>query len=75
MLPKDVRPDLPLTKQSKPGDDLDFIEILMSIEETLNIEINDDVLADIAGVSDPSDLLKVLTIKQLQKAVQAIVAQ
>ena len=70
MLPKDVRLDLSVAKQPKPGDDLDFIEILSCIEETLNIEINDEMLADIAGVSAGSDLTNVLTIKQLQQVVK-----
>ena len=73
MLPKDVRLDLSIAKQPKPGDDFDFIEIISSIEETLNIEINDDILADIAGVSDGSELTNVLTIKQLQSAVEKLV--
>ena len=75
MLPKDVRLDLSIAKQPKPGEDFDFIEIIACIDETLNIEINDDMLADIAGVSDASDLTNVLTIKQLQSAVKKLVTK
>jgi acyl carrier protein len=75
MQPKDVRPDLSIAKQSKPGDDLDFIEILMAIEETLNIEINDDLLSKWAGVDDSADLAESLTIKQLQSFVKNAITQ
>lgn len=75
MLPKDVRLDLSIAEQPKPGDDFDFIEIIASIEETLNIEISDDMLAGVAGVSNGSDLTNDLTIKQLQSAVKKLVVR
>lgn len=75
MQPKDVRLDLSIPKQPKPGDDLDFIEILASIEESLNIEINDEMLSQAAGAGNSSNLTEVLTIKQLQSVVKKAVTK
>jgi acyl carrier protein len=37
-----VEVDVPLSKQKKPADDLDIVEIVMTVEETFGIEIRDE---------------------------------
>lgn len=44
--PEEVYVNVPLTKQKNPADELDVVEIVMSVEEAFNIEIKDEELGD-----------------------------
>ncbi|WP_395748749.1 acyl carrier protein [Prosthecobacter sp.] len=56
----DVRPDV--TFAALGADDLDFVEIVMATEEALGVSIADEGINKSAGVSDPQQAVKHLTI-------------
>jgi acyl carrier protein len=58
------------SEQIPPGDALDIVEIIMEIEDSLNIEINDKKLDEKIGSKDIKDLPKKLTIKVLQETAE-----
>ena len=55
------------SQQNPAGDALDIIEIIMAIEDSLHIEINDKELDEKTGSSDVTELPNKLTIKLLQE--------
>jgi acyl carrier protein len=48
----EISPDVPLAKLSRSPDDLDLVEILMTIEERLGVEASNDALVAAVGGSD-----------------------
>ena len=62
--PHDVGVNTPLSKLKKPADELDMVEIIMSIEERFDIEIKDDEIggSDINAVTN-------ITVNQLADMV------
>jgi acyl carrier protein len=55
------------SEQNPAGDALDIVEIIMAIEDSLNIEINDRELDTRIGSKSITDLPHKLTIKTLQQ--------
>lgn len=64
--PNEVPINTPLAKLKKPADELDVVEIIMTVEETFNIEIKDDELggSDINAVTN-------ITVQQLADLVES----
>ena len=62
--PDEVNVDAPLSKQKNPADDLDVIEIVMTVEHAYQIEIRDDEIGDLT-VRKLSDI--VIKRKQVSK--------
>ena len=62
--PQDVGVNTPLSNLKKPADELDMVEIIMSIEERFDIEIKDDEIggSDINAVTN-------ITVNQLADMV------
>jgi acyl carrier protein len=58
--PEEVYVNVPLTKQKNPADELDVVEIVMSVEEAFNIEIKDE---ELGGTLE--DATKDLTVTKL----------
>ena len=56
----DVSPEL--TFGDLGADDLDFVEIVMATEEAMGVSIADEAINKAAGVSDPQQAVKHLTI-------------
>jgi len=52
--PEDVGSNTPLSKLKKPADELDVIEIIMTVEDRFGIEIKDDDLGggDVTAVTN-----------------------
>ncbi len=67
--PEEVEVDAPLTKQKNAADELDVVEIILSVEEAYNIEIRDD---DLGGTLD--DVTKDLTVRKLVDIVLKMVS-
>ena len=67
--------DRPYANQVVAADALDIVEIVMSIEEDLNITIDDDALDASIGASGVADIAKRLTIARLQQVVRKILAK
>ncbi len=44
--PKDVQMEVALSKQKKPADDLDVVEIILTIEEKYKIELKDEEVGE-----------------------------
>ena len=55
----EVDVDLPLSKQKKPADELDVVEIVLNVEEAFDIGLNDE---DVGNSSD-------LSVKKLADVV------
>jgi|SRR5688572_8447060 len=62
--PNEIDINAPLSKLKKPADELDVVEIIMSVEEEFNIEIKDDELGggDINAATN-------ITVKQIADLV------
>ena len=67
--PVDVRPDATFTAMG--ADDLDFVEIILEVEDTLSVAISDDALIQAAGVSKADVLCDRLTIRDFATVVEA----
>jgi acyl carrier protein len=63
---------LPFSKQSKPADELDIVEIVMAVEDELDISIEDKALNAQAGVSNFKDAQRKLTVKDLQQVAAVL---
>lgn len=61
---KEIDIDAPLSKQKIAADELDVVEIIMTVEESFNIEIKDEEI----GGSDIKELTK-LSVRQLAELV------
>ncbi len=67
-------------EQLKPGstfaalgaDELDFVEIIMAVEEKLDITIEDDELEKVAKASSSSNLIQHLTIQDFVAFVEKV---
>jgi acyl carrier protein len=64
---EELKVSLPIADQKIAGDELDVVEIVMSIEEALGIEMSDDKIDAKAGNPSLSMLPRRLTIKMLQE--------
>ena len=60
---RDVDVDVPLSKQKKPADDLDVVEIMMNVEEAFGIEIKNEEVGSLEEIS------RDITIKKLADIV------
>ena len=49
MEPQDLDVRVPLGRQRSPADDLDFVEIIMAIEEQCAVSINDSEVSGLAA--------------------------
>ena len=65
----DVRPEL--TFAAIGADDLDLVEITMTVEDTFGILIRDDALATAAGRTDASALCTHLTIREFATVAES----
>lgn len=54
---RDVDVDAPLSKQKKAADDLDVVEIVMSVEAAFNIEIKDEEVSRNSSVKKLADIV------------------
>jgi acyl carrier protein len=61
--------DTPFANQISPADELDLVEIIMAIEEDLGITIEDDAMGQLTKADDLRDIVKRLTVRQLQDYV------
>ena len=66
---KDLAIKSAFSEQAIAGDALDIVEIIMTIEEDLNIEIPDHLIEQKTNSSDVTDLPHNLTIEMLQEIV------
>ncbi|WP_082806468.1 phosphopantetheine-binding protein [Aquipseudomonas alcaligenes] len=64
---KEISIKSPFSEQAKAGDALDVIEIIMTIEENLNVEIPDHSIDQKTGSTDITDLPNKLTVEMLQE--------
>jgi acyl carrier protein len=55
---------VPLSKLKKPADDLDVVEIVMTVEETFNVVISDEEVG-----ASLDEVTKTLSIKKLADIV------
>ncbi len=55
--PREVDMDLPLSQQKKAADDLDVVEIIMSVEHAFNIEIKDEEIGRDLSVKKLADVV------------------
>ena len=62
--PGSVDPNVPLSKQKVAADELDVVEIVMSIEEELDVEIKDEEIGDTVG-----EITESLSVKKLAEIV------
>ena len=61
--------DAPLSKQRKPADDLDVVEIMMRVEEAFNVEIKDeDIGESVEGISRTLSIKKLADIVSKKRA-------
>jgi len=60
----EIEVDVPLTKQKKPADELDVVEIVMSVEEAFKIEIKDEEVGE-----HLDDVSRTLSIRKLADIV------
>ena len=57
----------PLSRQTPPADDLDTVEIIMTIEEEFNVEIKDEEVDAAVGVTNNLSVKKLAEIVYLKK--------
>ncbi|PTQ69138.1 hypothetical protein [Pseudomonas sp. GV071] len=61
--------DTSFANQPSPADELDLVEIIMAIESDIGVSIDDAALSQLAGTTDPDELLSRLTVRTLQDYV------
>ena len=54
---RDVDEDLPLSKQKKGADELDVVEIIMTVEAAFNIKIKDEEVSRDLTVKELADIV------------------
>jgi acyl carrier protein len=65
-----LKPEEPFSHQPKAGDDLDFVETIMAIEERLGVEISDDAVDRISGAKGTRNIVERLTLAGLQQVAR-----
>lgn len=55
--------------QNPPVDALDFVEIIMAVEDELRVSIDDSALEQLSGAQDPDHVASHLSVRQLQEFV------
>ena len=53
----EVEMDLPLSKHKKPADELDLVEIIMTVEDAFNLEIKDEEVSRDVSVRKLADIV------------------
>lgn len=62
--PKDIQVNIPLSKLKKPADDLDVVEIILTIEEKYKIELKGEEVGE-----TPEKAGNEMTVEKLEKLV------
>ncbi|PQO25586.1 hypothetical protein C5Y96_23785 [Blastopirellula marina] len=71
--PGQVKPETSLADLE--ADQLDYVELVMTLEEKFNVMIDDEVIEDVTGTSDWQQGMKNLTMAKLASAIEQQQAQ
>jgi len=61
--------DSSFSDQSPSADALDFVEIIMALEDELGVSIDDSALEQLSGAHNPDDVASHLSVRKLQEYV------
>ena len=64
--------DSPFSFQEPPADALDFVEIIMAVEDELGVSIDNSALEKISGADDPDQVASHLSVRNLQEFVGSL---
>lgn len=68
MKPSEIQPETTLADLE--ADELDFVELVMALEEQFQVTIDDEVVEGLTGTSDWREGMKKLTMSKLASAVE-----